>query len=87
MIRQSIVQSIRPTLRSTLPSVRRAISITPARAAEGDTGAPKSGGAAQGYIALSFPFRSTIERAALKMADLPIVMPFPSANKQMRIIM
>ncbi|MCJ1272839.1 hypothetical protein MMC21_000628 [Puttea exsequens] len=48
MIRQSIVQSIRPTLRSTLPSVRRAISITPARAAEGDTGAPKSGGAAQG---------------------------------------
>lgn len=48
MIRQSIVQTLKTTT-FTVP-VRRTISTTAIRMAEGDAGAPRSGGAAQGYV-------------------------------------
>ncbi|MCJ1453828.1 hypothetical protein MMC28_004177 [Mycoblastus sanguinarius] len=48
MYRQSLVQSLKPGLRSTIFPTSRTITSTAIRMAEGDTGAPKTGGAAQG---------------------------------------
>ncbi|KAL8799419.1 MAG: hypothetical protein Q9182_005904 [Xanthomendoza sp. 2 TL-2023] len=47
MIRQSFLKTVKPTARY-LNLTHRNIASTAARMAEGDTGAPKSGGAAQG---------------------------------------
>ncbi|KAG7007029.1 nucleoporin NSP1 [Physcia stellaris] len=47
MNRQIIIQGVKPALRTPLPAYR-ALSTSAARFAEGDTGAPKSGGSSQG---------------------------------------
>ncbi|CAF9913222.1 MAG: hypothetical protein HETSPECPRED_001363 [Heterodermia speciosa] len=47
MIRQTLVQAIKPALRAPLLTCRT-LSTSSTRLAEGDTGAPKSGGSAQG---------------------------------------
>ncbi|KAK0508875.1 hypothetical protein JMJ35_008246 [Cladonia borealis] len=48
MLRQSLIQNLKPGLRSALYPATRAISTTAVRMGEGDTGATRSGGAAQG---------------------------------------
>ena len=51
MLRQSLIQTLKPGLRSTLYPASRTITTTAVRMGEGDTGATRSGGAAQGYVA------------------------------------
>ncbi len=52
MYRQSLVQAVRPALRSALRS-RAAFSTTTRAMAGGDTGAPRSTGQASGWVALT----------------------------------
>ena len=52
MYRQSLIQAVRPALRSTLRS-RAAFSTTTRAMAGGDTGAPRVGGQASGYVAIA----------------------------------
>ena len=49
MIRHTVIQNIKPIIRQPL-SIPRTLSNTAIRKAEGDTGAPRSGGAAQRYL-------------------------------------
>lgn len=62
MIRQTIIRSTKSALRTTMQAPRT-LSTTAARAAEGDAGAPRSGGSAQGY-AHSSCTRQTIQHAS-----------------------
>jgi hypothetical protein len=48
MYRSAIARVARPALRSSIPS-RAAFSTTARTMAEGDTGAPRSGGGVSGY--------------------------------------
>jgi hypothetical protein len=52
MYRQSLIQAVRPALRSTLRS-RAAFSTTTRAMAGGDTGAPRVGGQASGCVAVA----------------------------------
>ena len=51
MLRQSLIQTLKPGLRSTLYPASRTITTTAVRMGEGDTGGTRSGGSAQGYVA------------------------------------
>ncbi|CAD6577346.1 MAG: hypothetical protein ASARMPREDX12_008318 [Alectoria sarmentosa] len=48
MLRQSIIQTLKPGFRSALYPTSRTITTTASRMAEGDTGSTKPGGSAQG---------------------------------------
>ena len=52
MYRQTLTRTLRPIFRNSPITMQapRTLSTTTARAAEGDAGAPKSGGAAQRYF-------------------------------------
>ncbi|KAL8725527.1 MAG: hypothetical protein Q9181_006389 [Wetmoreana brouardii] len=52
MVRQAVIRSIKPHLRSPV-SAYRTISTTALRMAEGDTGGVRAGGQAQGSVAPS----------------------------------
>ncbi|KAM0801989.1 mitochondrial ATPase inhibitor, IATP-domain-containing protein [Usnea florida] len=47
MLRQTIIQTLRPSIRSALNPTSRTLTTTARTMAGGDTGAPKSGGSAQ----------------------------------------
>lgn len=47
MLRQSLIQNLKPGLRSTIYPATRAISTTAVKMGEGDTGATRSGGSSQ----------------------------------------
>lgn len=49
MLRQSLIQNLKPGLRSTIYPATRAISTTAVKMGEGDTGATRSGGSSQRY--------------------------------------
>ncbi len=89
MLRQSLIQNLKPGLRSTLYPATRAISTTAVKMGEGDTGAPKSGGSAQGYISHTYLAYSYIDWPSMNQANDgvgAIVMHFRSARKRVRII-
>ncbi|KAL2055714.1 hypothetical protein ABVK25_003958 [Lepraria finkii] len=48
MLRQSLIQTLKPGLRSTLYPASRTITTTAVRMGEGDIGGTRSGGSAQG---------------------------------------
>lgn len=50
MLRQSLIQTLKPGLRSTLYPASRTITTTAVRMGEGDIGGTRSGGSAQGYV-------------------------------------
>ncbi len=54
MIRQTLIQTIKPTIRTPI-SIYRTITSTALRMAEGDVGSVRSGGAAQGSVPPSIP--------------------------------
>ena len=54
MLRQSFIQNLKPGLcRSFYPAIR-SISTTAVKMGEGDTGATRSGGSAQGYVKYAY---------------------------------
>lgn len=72
MIRQSIT---RPLVAANRALCQRSFSVAAPRLGEGDTGAPRTGGAASGYVAsLLLCIRPSPIPPSLKMVWSPVVM-------------